>query len=296
MSELSPGIEDQNMVARCNAERVRRVRPGMPFWSIDFGEVWNYRYMLLYLIRRDIVVLYKQTVLGPAWVVLQPFLMSFLFSLIFGRIAGIETDGIPGFLFYFGNNVFWGFLALTYTTTSTVFTNGKQLMSKVYFPRLILPFSGLGGSLFKLAIQLVFLIGLIVFYLFQGAEFEVGVKILLLAAVVVQMSMIALGVGFLFACATLKYRDLSVIGNIFVQGWMYLSPVAYPISQVPGVLAEVMKWNPVTSALELARYAMFGSACPSAQMLVFGWVTTILIFFVGLFSFNVAQRKFVDVV
>ena len=169
-------------------------------------------------------------------------------------------------------------------------------MGKMYFPRLIIPLSGLGGSIFKLSIQVVFLFGLMLFYVAKGELKGIGIEAFLLIPVILQVSAIALGMGFLFACATLKYRDLSVIGGIFVQGWMYLSPVAYPISEVPARMADLMKWNPATSALELARFALYGSNCPSSQMLLVGWAMTALIFFIGLFSFNVAQRKFIDVV
>ena len=278
------------------SERIRSVRTGRPFWYFESGEVWAYRYMLLYLIRRDVVVIYKQTILGPIWVILQPFLMSLLFSMIFGRIAGIPTDGVPGFLFYFGNNVIWGFLSTTYTTTSTVFTKGKSLMAKVYFPRIILPLSGLGGSLFKLAIQIVFLVGLIGYYWFNDSEVGLSFRLVWIIPVVVQVSLIALGAGFLFAWATLKYRDLNVIGALVVQGWMYLSPVAYPTSELPERFALWMQFNPAASALELGRHAMFGTPCPSLQMIAIGWGMTLLIFFLGFFRFNVSQRKFVDVV
>ncbi|MEO0447765.1 MAG: ABC transporter permease [Verrucomicrobiota bacterium] len=280
----------------CSSVETQVVRTGMPPWDLRLHELWRYRYMFLYLVRRDIVVLYKQTLLGPAWVILQPFLMSFLFSIIFGRIAGIRTDGIPGFLFYFGNNVFWAFLSMTYATASGVFVGGKGLMSKVYFPRLIIPLAGLGGSLFKLSIQFVFLLGLLIYFALKGAEIEIGLQLLWAPVVILQISLVALGVGFLFAWATLKYRDLKVIGNLVIQGWMYLSPVAYPLSEVPPKMIPWIQWNPMTSALELGRHAIFGTAFPSTSLLLIGWGMTVVLFVVGLFSFNVVQRKFIDVI
>ena len=252
--------------------------------------------MFLYLVRRDIVVLYKQTVLGPVWVILQPLLMSFLFTMVFNQIAGLRTDGVPSFLFYFGNNVFWSYMSASYTSASSVFTKGKGLMAKVYFPRLIVPLANLGGNFFKLGIQFLFLAALVIYYLLAGIDLRIGAGLLWLPIVVLQLSLIALGAGFLFSCITLKYRDLTMISGIFVQIWMYLSPVAFPISEVPEKYARVMMLNPVTSALELARHSVFGTSFPSSGLLATGLATTLVLFFFGLLSFNVQQRKFIDVI
>ena len=272
------------------------ILPDVPPWKIDWRELWAYRYMFYYLVRRDVVVLYKQTVLGPLWIVLQPLLMSFLFAIIFGRIAGLRTDGIPGFLFYFANNVFWGFLSNIYNQTSTVFMTSKNLMGKVYFPRLIIPLANWGGGIFKLGIQLVFLVGVIVYYVINGFEFKFTVGLLLIPLVIIQLSLISLGAGFLFSAMTLKYRDFSVVSNIFIQGWMYISPVAYPVSEIPERFQLLIAFNPVTSALELTRYALFQSPFPSVQILSVGIGMTLLIFFAGLFTFNRVQRNFIDIV
>lgn len=252
--------------------------------------------MLLYLIRRDLVVMYKQTVLGPAWIILHPFLMSFLFSIVFGRIAGIPTNGIPGFLFYFANNVFWTYLATSYGELALVFTKGKVLMGKVYFPRLIVPLANLGNGFVKFLIQLLFLLVLYLYYLFQGMEVSPGIGVFWLPVVILQISLTALGAGFIFAWMTLKYRDLSVVSQVFVQGWMYISPVAYPLSEVPQKFHLLCSLNPMTGALEMARHSLYGSELPSCPVLLTGAAMSVLIFLVGLFTFNVSQRRFIDVI
>lgn len=273
------------------------VRAGEPFWKISVSEIWRYRYMLMYSIHRDIVILYKQTVLGPAWLVLQPFFMSFLFSIVFGRIAGIQTDGVPGFLFYFSNNIFWGFIATTHAQISSIFITGKTIMGRVYFPRFITPLATLGGGLFRLAIQVVFLFALFIYYFTKGEiSLPNGWLLFWLLPAVLQMCMVSVGTGFLLACITVKYRDLSVVGNLFVQGWMYLSPIAYPLSQVPESYVRWIAFNPVTSAIEMSRHAIYGTDLPGLSIILTGWAVTLAIFLTGIFTFNVVQRRFIDVV
>ncbi len=282
--------ESQNL-----ADQVSLLKPGVSAWEINWSALWRYRYMFYYLMKRDIVVKYKQTLLGPLWLVLHPALMSFLFTLVFGRIAGISTDGIPSFLFYFCNNIFWSFLISVYGETSTVYTKGKALMGKVYFPRLIVPFAALGGNAFKFLIQTGFLIILFVYFLLKGEVSIPFTGLLWLPLVILQLSLIGLGTGFIFAWMTLKYRDLGVIASLFTQGWMYLSPVAFPLSEVPGTLGKIMALNPVTSALEIARHGIFGTEFPAPWICYTGWVVALLIFIVGLLNFNVTQRKFIDI-
>ena len=278
-------------------ERLRIIRPSEPFWKIHWDELWKYRYMFLYLVRRDIVVFYKQTVLGPAWVILQPFLMSILFSIIFGQVAGIGTDGIPTFLFYFGNQMIWMFNANLFSVSATVFRKGMGMMNRVYYPRLITPFATVGESLFKLGIQFIFLVGLILyFWLWKGAQVEPGWGLLLLPLVVLQFTLTGLGVGLVIACMSLKYRDLYVIVPVFAQAWMYASPVVYPLSELPSQYAILLALNPATSALELFRFCIFHSSFPPTYVLVGGWMMAFLVFFTGLFTFNVVQRKCIDVV
>lgn len=278
------------------AIEVREIRPGRSWFSFEWGEVWRYKHLLYFLAKRDLALTYKQTILGPLHLVVRPFVMTLLFQLVFHKLGGIQTDGIPSFLFYFANNTAWAFFAAVFGSVSTVFMSGKGLMGKVYFPRIIPPLSSVLTAAVSLGVQVFFLAGLMVyFFLSQGVSLP-GVRVLCVFAPFVQLAMIAAGAGFIFACFTLKYRDLSGFTGVVTQGLMYVSPVIYPFSVIPESYRLLAGLNPLASAMEFWRYGFFGVASLSPQLLVLGWGTTITLFFGGLVVFNKVQRKFMDIV
>lgn len=275
---------------------VREIRPGRSWFSFEWGEVWRYKHLLYFLAKRDLAMTYKQTVLGPLHLVIRPFVMTLLFQLVFHKLGGIQTDGIPSFLFYFANNTAWAFFAAVFGSVSSVFMSGKGLMGKVYFPRIIPPFATVLTSAVSLGVQVVFLGCLIAYYHFsQGLAWPDG-KVVGILLPAVQLAMIGSGMGFLFACITLKYRDLAGLSSVVTQGLMYLSPVVFPLALVPESYRMFAAFNPIASAMEFWRYCIFGEATLSPELLWVGWGLTLMLFGVGLVLFNKVQRKFMDIV
>lgn len=275
---------------------VREIRPGRSWFSFEWSEVWRYKHLLYFLAKRDLAMTYKQTILGPLHLVIRPFVMTLLFQLVFHKLGGIQTDGIPSFLFYFANNTAWAFFAAVFGSVSTVFMSGKGLMGKVYFPRIIPPFATVLTSAVSLGVQIVFLGCLILYFHYsQGVGFP-DWKVFGMLIPIVQLAMIASGMGFLFACITLKYRDLSGLSGVVTQGLMYVSPVVFPLAIVPESYRMLAGLNPLASAMETWRYCIFGEATLTAPLLWLGWFLSILLFAVGLVIFNKVQRKFMDIV
>jgi len=274
----------------------KEIRPGKPWWSYDWKEFWDYRHLIFFLVRRDLVIVFKQTILGPLHLIIRPFVTSLLFQLVFNRMAGMSTDGVNPFLFYYANTTAWSFFASVFGSSSGVFVNGKGIMNKVYFPRLITPFASVATNFVNLLIQL-FILGLLILWFVITDRAKVPeASALLLFIPLVQLACIGVGVGFLFACMTLRYRDLSSFQGLIVQGLMYLSPVIYPFSMVPEKFANYMKWNPIASTMESFRFLLFGEGTISPQLLVAGWTVTVVLFVAGFIAFNVTERKFVDIV
>lgn len=279
-----------------SADMVRELRPGRSWFHFEWGEVWRYKHLLYFLAKRDLALTYKQTLLGPLHLVIRPFVMTFLFQLVFNKLGGISTDGIPSFLFYFANNTAWAFFAAVFGSVSSVFMSGKGLMGKVYFPRMIPPFASVITSAVSLGVQIVFLGCLILYFFFAHGAALPSWKVLGMVLPLVQLALIASGMGFIFACATLKYRDLSGLSGVVTQGLMYLSPVIFPLAVVPESYRMLAALNPLTSAMETWRYCLFGEATLTAPLLWVGWGLSFGLFFSGLVIFNKVQRKFMDIV
>lgn len=275
---------------------VREIRPGRSWFSFEWREVWRYKHLLYFLAKRDLAMTYKQTVLGPLHLVIRPFVMTLLFQLVFHKLGGIQTDGIPAFLFYFANNTAWAFFAAVFGSVSSVFMSGKSLMGRVYFPRIIPPFATVLTSAVSLGVQLVFLGCLIGYYHFAQGVAWPDWKVIAILIPAVQLAMVASGMGFFFACVTLKYRDLSGLSGVVTQGLMYLSPVVFPLAIVPESYRMLAAVNPLTSAMEFWRYCIFGEATLSPVLLGIGWGLTLMLFLAGLVLFNKVQRKFMDIV
>jgi len=277
-------------------EKITRVIPNKPFWDFNFRQIWDYKHLVYYLVHRDMVVMYKQTIMGPIHLFLRPFVMTVVFQLIFHKMVGVETDGISPFLFYFVNNSVWMFFSQTFTQIGGVFTQGKTLMEKVFFPRLILPFSYVFGGVVRLLIQFFFLLPILLWYYFFFGYNPVSWNLCLLPVAILQTIVIAMGFGLLFAIITLKYRDLKNFSTTLIQGFLYLSPVIYPISSIPDQYRFVAAFNPMFSNLELYRLSIFGTSAAEIQVHYIGFgIASFVILFVS-FSFNVIQRKFIDIV
>ena len=275
-----------------------RIRAGRGWFDVDWKEVWSYRELLMLLVRRDVSVTYKQTILGPAWFLIQPVLMSLVFAVIFGRVANIPTDGLPRLVFYMSGLLSWNYFRGVMEGAGQSFTNYKPLFSKVYFPRLIAPFSLVLSNLVYLALNTAVFCGILCWYWARG---EAGMRpnawLLLLPLVVAYIAACALGCGLWVAALTAKYRDLRFALPFILQVWMYSTPIIYPLSGVREPLFRaVLALNPLTAATEAVRFMFTGHGGPTAQGLALGACTGLAVLALGIGLFNRVQRDFVDTI
>ncbi|MEQ9823981.1 MAG: ABC transporter permease [Puniceicoccaceae bacterium] len=272
------------------------IQPGEPIWRFHWNEVWQYRYLLKFLVLRDIRLIYKQTILGPVHLFIRPIIMTLVFQLVFSEFGQIPTDGIHPFLFYFANHTLWAFFAGVFTASSNVFSSGKTLMSKVYFPRIIPVFSAVLMNAVTLGIQLLFFLIVFTVFFLNGSTQALSFTSFAALIPILQMGLLAMGAGLIFATLTLRYRDLNSLASVIIQGMMYLSPVIYPLAVVPENYRLYASLNPISSAMELFRYSIFASGTISTELMLTGWFISGILLTLGLVSFNLIQRKFVDVV
>ncbi|MBL7965255.1 MAG: ABC transporter permease [Flavobacteriales bacterium] len=273
------------------------IRPDGPWWRLDLKELWHYRDLLVLLVKRDITAQYKQTLLGPLWHVVQPLTTTFTFALIFGKAAGLAPPGIPSVLFYMSGIVAWNFFAGVVTRTSKTFTGNTQLMSKVYFPRLVVPMSMTASTLVGYGIQLATLIVFMLIYVLRGMPWQPGPELAALPLLVLIMALLGLGTGILVSAMTTKYRDLGFLVGFGVQLLMYASPVIFPLSRLQNypVLLRVFELNPMTPVIEATRVVFFGGALPWAG-LAYATGAALVISLLGLVFFHRVERSFADIV
>ncbi|MBR1468953.1 MAG: ABC transporter permease, partial [Prevotella sp.] len=228
-------------------------------WNVDLKEIWQYRDLIKLLIRRNIVVQYKQTVLGPLWYIVQPILTVLMNMVVFGGIAKMSTDGIPQALFYMAGNVCWFYFSDCLNQTSSTFISNQSVFGKVYFPRLVVPIATVISNLLRFGIQLCLFAVIFLYFYFCGANIHPNWCVLLIPLFIVMLAGLGLGFGILISSMTTKYRDLTILFSFIVQLWMYGTPIVYPLSMVPeGTLKTFILINPMTSIVEAFKYATFG--------------------------------------
>ena len=273
------------------------IRPNQPWFHIPLGEVWEYRDLLWYMVRRDFIASYAQSVLGPLWLLIQPLATTIVFTVIFGALAQIPTDGVPPFLFYMCGTVLWNYVRACLDGTSNSLTRNASMFGKVYFPRLIPPLAVVIHSLGKLGLNFL-LFGAIWFYylLFRSDSIQPNAYVTAVPLMVVYCAVLGLGVGLWFSALTAKYRDLALALPMLSQLWMYLSPIVYPASLVPARYQWLLALNPLAGITELNRYAFLGAGTVAPDILISNVVLTGVIFVSGLFIFNRVQRNFIDFV
>ena len=265
-------------------------------FSLNLKEVWNYRDLIWLFTKRSFVVSYKQTILGPLWIFLNPLISSLIYAFVFGGIAGIPTDGIPSILFYLLGNAAWIYFSTCVTQNATTFTSNAGVFGKVYFPRLTVPISNMISSIIHFGVQFLLVLCFLVYYVITKQVFPNWWAWIFIPLVLVHLGLLGLGVGIIVSSMTTKYRDLSVLVTFGVSLWMYLTPVVYPISQTSGIMQTILMINPVTQPIELVRYAVLGNG--TINLLWYG-VSVALTFFVlifGIMIFNKVERTFMDTV
>ncbi len=265
---------------------------GGNFWK-ELKELWEYRQLIKMFIKRDFKTMYAQTILGPLWFVINAVLSSFMMNIVFGKIAGISTNGIPGFLFYMSGNLLWNDFSGCMSAVSHTFTGNVRLMGKVWFPRMCVPIATVLSRQIRFFIE--FLLFLVLYLWYGAAGAATAARLCLLPLLLVQTMALSMGCGIILSSFTVKYRDLTVLINFFLQIWMYATPVVYPASQIPESFKTLFMLNPMTPVMESFRCILFGGELPVC-FLMLSMAVTILILFVGMFVFQRAQRSFLDTV
>lgn len=271
------------------------IKPQENLFNLHLKDVWAYRDLLWLLVRRDFVSFYKQTIFGPIWFFIQPIFTTITFIIIFNKLAGISTNGIPPVLFYMSGNIAWTYFSECLNKTSTVFRDNANVFGKVYFPRLIMPVSIVFSNLVKFGVQLGLFLLIFVYYIFKG-EVMPNWFLLLFPVVVILMAMLGLGLGLIITAMTTKYRDLVFLVTFGVQLLMYATPVIYPLSAAPEKYRDIIALNPLSGLVETFRYGFTGAGQFYPGAFAYSVISTFVILVVGLIIFNKVEKNFVDTV
>ena len=266
-------------------------------FDLNIKEIWRYRDLVFLFTKRRFQLTYKQTILGPAWIFINPFLTSIVFTFLFGKVAGMSTDGVPQFLFYLSSNAIWSFFSASLTNNATTFTSNSGLFGKVYFPRLTVPISNVLSSAINFFVQMIMVMLVLVYYLIKGKVSPNWTAWLLIPFVLLVLGAMGLGLGIIISSLTTKYRDLSILVGFGVTLWMYATPIVYPISQLgDGIIKTILYINPVTAPVELFRYAVLGKGMVSLPLLAVSLAFTTMVLLIGILVFNRVEKTFMDTV
>lgn len=275
------------------------IKPKDQFFRLHLKEVWQYRDLLFLFVRRDVVTVYKQTVLGPLWYLIQPLFTSIIFTIIFNNVAGIQTGNIPPFLFNLGGVMVWNYFTSCLNDTSDTFKKNASVFGKVYFPRLIVPLSIVISNLLKFGIQFFIFIAFYIFYAFRGLEIQFNSATVFFPLLIILMGILGLGLGMIISSMVTKYRDLTFLVAFGVQLLMYVSAVMYPMDLLKEKLPQfgwLIEYNPLAYVIETSRYMLLNEGAISVGGLIYTVSITLVLFFVGLLIFNKTEKSFIDTV
>jgi lipopolysaccharide transport system permease protein len=272
------------------------ITPRKKWYDLQLRDVWHYRDLIALFVRRDFVSRYKQTILGPLWFIIQPLFTTIIFTIVFGRIAQLPTDGLPQFLFYMSGNVMWNYFSNCLTGTSTTFTSNAHLFGKVYFPRLVTPISIIISNLITYGIQFLFFIGFLIYFVHQGSGVRLTAWAFSLPLLIFLMAGLGLGIGIIISSLTTKYRDLQQLVGFGVSLLMYVTPVLYPISSIPENWRWIAVINPITPIIETFRAGFLGAGDASWLGLAYSAIFMLVVMFIGVVIFNRVEKTFIDTV
>jgi len=272
------------------------IKPVHGWFNINFKEIVSYWDLIFLFVRRDFVVFYKQTILGPMWYIIQPLFNTLVFTLIFGKVAKIPTDGVPPFIFYLSGTVVWAYFASCLNQTGTTFVANAEIFGKVYFPRVTVPISIAITAVFQFIIQFMIFLGFFIYFWYVGTDIKPSIYVFTLPLIVLHMAILSVGMGLIISAATAKYRDLTFAMGFMVQLWMYLTPVVYPLSEVPDKFKIFILINPMTAVVESFRGAFLGASSLTPQDLLLSIILTILFFIGGIIVFSRVEKTFMDTV
>lgn len=266
------------------------------WFDINLKELAQYKDLIFLFLKRNYTTRYKQTILGPIWLVLNPLITVLLYSFVFGSVAGLSTDGSPQLLFYMVSNALWSYFASCLNQTSSTFTANAAIFGKIYFPRLTTPISTVLTAMMDLGIQLIMIVIAFVIYALLGTKIMFGVWILAVPLLILQVSLLGLGCGIIVSSLTTKYRDLAVLVTFGVQLWMYASPVVYSVVQIPEKFRSLYMLNPMAPILTVWRYALLGTGEIPYEAWGLSWIITAVVLGIGVILFSKIEKTFMDTV
>jgi len=272
------------------------LRPRNGWFDVHPGELWKYRDLIGLFVWRDFVAIYKQTILGPLWYIIQPLLTTLVFTIIFGNVAKLPTDGLPPFLFYLSGVIAWKYFADCLISTSNTFVGNAHIFGKVYFPRLTVPVSVVISNLIAFAIQFLLFIVFYLYYWNMSQVIHPQPALLLLPFLVIQMAALGLGFGIIVSSLTTRYRDLTHLVGFGIQLWMFATPVVYPASSLPDKWRWILLLNPMAPVIEAFRYAFLGTGSINLQIWLVSLASTVCILFMGIVLFSKVEKTFMDTV
>ena len=272
------------------------LKPKVGLFDINLKEIIAYKDLIQVFVKRNVIVQYKQTILGPLWLFISPIFTTVMYMVVFGGIAKIPTDGIPQPLFYLSGICLWNYFASCMGSTASTFISNEYIFGKVYFPRLIMPLSNITSALITLGIQLLLFITVYVYYVYHGFPVAPNIYILLTPLLIIMLAGLALGFGTIVSSMTTKYRDLLTLFGFFVALWMYATPVIYPLSELPAERQWMAAINPVTSIMETFKFAVLGQGTFKWTHLGYSFGFMCVVLSVGIVLFYKVQRKFMDTV
>lgn len=272
------------------------IKPKTGWFDINLKELIQYKDLIVMFVKRDFKTMYKQTILGPLWIIINPLMTTLMYTIVFGNIANIPTDGMPQIVFYMLGTTVWTYFSSCLTKTSSTFTANAGIFGKVYFPRLVTPISTVISGLINFGVQFLMFLGFMAYFMIKGSPIEPNLWILITPLLLIQLAALALGFGIIISSMTTKYRDLAVLVGFGVQLWMYATPVVYPASQIGGKLKTLMMLNPVSPIVESFRYAFLGSGSIPWSYLGISVVTTLVVLFAGVVLFSRVEKTFMDTV
>lgn len=272
------------------------IKPKKRLLDIDLKGLWLYRDLFYMYVKRDIITVYKQTILGPLWFLIQPILTTIMYVFVFGGLAGISTDGIPQPLFYMSGILLWNYFNSAFMVSSNVFTTNASVFGKVYFPRLVVPLSGITSNLIKFGIQLILFIAIYLYYYIQGVNLSINWIIILFPVLILMIALHAMSWGLIISALTTKYRDLTQLVTFGIQLFMYVTPVIYPLSAAPEKYRMLISFNPLTPIFETFKYSCMGSGSLDWIGLGYSFIVLLITLFLSIIIFNRVERNFMDTV
>jgi len=289
-------IEKEKLTNKESENWTMVIKPKRSLFDVDLAELWRYRDLIVLFVKRDFVSKFKQTILGPLWFIIQPLITTLMFTVVFGNIAGIPTDGIPKMLFYLSGIVGWTYFATCLNDTSQTFIKNASIFGKVYFPRLALPISVVISNLVSFVIQFVFLLCFLAYFMIVGADIHPNINVLLLPILVLLIAGLGLGFGIIISSLTTKYRDLTHLVAFGVSLWMYATPIIYPLSEIPEKYKLFVLANPMTPIVETFKVALLGVGEVNYYQLLYSFGFTVAVLVVGVLIFNKVEKSFMDTV